>query len=46
MKSFLKLQNLFFLHVNLKKIVGLLKYFFGAPILPEKQKQAWEKTWS
>ena len=24
--------------------VGLLKYFFGAPILLEKQKQAWEKN--
>ena len=24
--------------------VDLLKYFFGASILPEKQKQAWEKT--
>ena len=23
----------------------MLKYFFGAPILPEKQKRAWEETW-
>ena len=29
---------------GIKKNVGLLKYFFAAPVLPEKQKQAWEKT--
>ena len=28
----------------IRKKVGLLKYFVGAPVLPEKQKQVWEKT--
>ena len=42
-KSFLKLQNQLFLHLQLGK-VNLLKYIFGAPILPAKQKQAYEKT--
>ena len=41
-KSFLKLQNQFFLHVQLGKS-WLVKYFFGAPILPENQKHAREK---
>ena len=43
-KSFFEIAKPVLLARAIRKKVGLLTYFVGALVLPEKQKQAWEKT--